>query len=227
MEKKNKLYLDPHIHSNYSGDAMNSPQEIIKKSKSLGLNIIAISDHNTVEGAKIAIKETKNDDDILVVPSIEISSSMGHILGLGVEELIKKGLSPEETVDEIHSHGGLAIVAHPYCYYRHGLFCKYKNTDLKIDGVESKNARYILGYSNSKGKKLAKKKKIAEIGSSDAHMIDFIMDCYTEIDCEMDIDSVLKAVKMRKTKAMGSGTSNIKLSKFLYQKHIKKSMIKV
>lgn len=216
------LKLDPHIHSNYSPDAVNSPSEIIEKSKQLNLDIIGISDHNTIEGSQLAIKETKNDDEILVIPSIEISSEYGHILGFGIEEMVKRGLSTEETVDKIHDLGGLAIVAHPYSYYRHGLFCKEKNTDVNIDGVEVKNARFILGYSNSKGKKLAEKKNIAEIGSSDAHYIDFIMDCYSEIDCEKDIDSVLKAIKKRKTNALGSGTSNIELAKYLYKKHVKK-----
>lgn len=212
------LKLDPHIHSNYSQDAINSPKEIIKKSKEKNLDIIGISDHDTIEGSQVGIKECKNDEEILVIPSIEITSEYGHILGFGIEEKIKKGLSVEETVDKIHDLGGLAIVPHPFCYYRHGLFCKYKNKNIKIDGVEIKNARFILGYSNYKGKKLAKEKKIAEIGSSDAHYIEFIKDCYTEIDCEMDIDSVLKAIKNRKTKALGNGTSNINLIKYLYKK---------
>ena len=72
------------------------------------------------------------------------------------------------------------------------------------------------------GKKIANEKNIAEIGSSDAHYKEFIMDCYTEIDCEKDIDSVLKAIKNKKTKALGKGTSNIKLSKFLFNKHVRK-----
>ncbi|MGN1362823.1 MAG: PHP domain-containing protein [Methanobrevibacter sp.] len=215
------MKLDPHIHSTYSGDAVNTPKEIIEKSKTLGLDIIAISDHNTVKGNEEARKLSKNDD-LLVIPSIEISSEYGHILGLGAEETIKKGLNPEETVDLIHEQGGLAIIPHPYCYYRNGLFCKYKNKDIDIDGVESKNARFILGYSNYMGKKLANEKNIAEIGSSDAHYKEFIMDCYTEIDCEKDIDSVLKAIKNKKTKALGKGTSNIKLSKFLFNKHVRK-----
>ncbi|WP_295722210.1 PHP domain-containing protein [uncultured Methanobrevibacter sp.] len=216
------LKLDPHIHSSYSPDAISTPSEIIKKSKELNLDIIGISDHNTIEGSQLALKETKNDDELLVMPSIEISSKYGHILGFGIEEMVKRGLSAEETVDKIHELGGLAIVPHPYSYYRHGLFCKEKNKDLNIDGVETKNARFILGYSNYKGKKLAEEKNIAELGSSDAHYKNFIMDCYSEIDCEKDIDSVLKAIKKRKTKALGNGTSNIMLTKYFYKKHIKK-----
>ena len=56
------MKLDPHIHSTYSGDAVNTPKEIIEKSKSLGLDIIAISDHNTVKGNEEARKLSKNDD---------------------------------------------------------------------------------------------------------------------------------------------------------------------
>ena len=51
------LKLDPHIHSNYSPDAINSPKEIITKSKELNLDIIGISDHDTIEGSQVGIKE--------------------------------------------------------------------------------------------------------------------------------------------------------------------------
>ena len=68
------LKLDPHIHSNYSHDAINSPKEIIKKSKEKNLDIIGIRDHNTIEGSQIGIQESKNDEGILVIPSIEITS---------------------------------------------------------------------------------------------------------------------------------------------------------
>lgn len=53
------LKLDPHIHSTYSSDAVSTPKEIIERSKELGLDMIALSDHNTVEGSKVARELTK------------------------------------------------------------------------------------------------------------------------------------------------------------------------
>lgn len=151
------MKLDPHIHSIYSGDSDSQIKDILKQAQKVGLNAIAISDHNTTKGSKVAIEESKNVENLLVIPSIEISSYSGHILGLGVTEEIPKGRSAIETVERIHDAGGLAIIPHPYSYYRHGLFIKIDD-NLSNDGVETLNARYIIGYSNNHAKELAKKK---------------------------------------------------------------------
>ena len=209
------LKMDSHIHSEYSPDSKSKLKDIFKVAKTRGLDIIAISDHNTVEGSREAIRLTKNDD-LFVVPSIEISSLEGHILGFGCEENIKRDLPAGETIDLIHEQGGLAIIPHPYCFYRHGLLCKADYNDLKIDAIETKNARFIVGYCNNKAKNLSTKENLPGLGASDAHYYKFVGDCYSKIDCEKDIDSIFKAIKKGKVEALGKGTSNIRLSKYLF-----------
>lgn len=206
--------MDSHIHSEYSPDSKSKLKDIFSVAKMRGLDIIAISDHNTVDGSKEARKLTK-DDDLLVIPSIEISAAEGHILGFGCEEHIKRDLPAGETIDLIHDQGALAIIPHPYCFYRHGLLCKADYKKLKIDAIETKNARFIAGYCNNKAKILSKKEDLPGLGASDAHYFKFVGDCYSKIDCEKDIDSVFKAIKKGKVEALGKGTSNIKLSKYL------------
>ena len=213
--------MDSHIHSEYSPDSFAKIDDIIKKAKEESIDIIAISDHNTVDGTSEVVRKTKGTD-ILAVPSIEISSSHGHILGFGCEDYIPKGLSPDETIDKIHQQGGLAIVPHPYCFYRHGLLCKSDYKDLKIDAIEIKNARFIIGYCNNKAKKLSKKENLPGLGASDAHYYKFVGDCFSLIDCEKDIDSILKSIVKGKIEAHGKGTSNILLSKYLFEKNILK-----
>ena len=122
------MKLDPHIHSIYSGDSRSKPVDIIKQAKAIGLDIIAISDHDSIKGSSLAIDIAKNIKNILVVPSIEITTDKGHIIGLGVKTLINKNLSPEETVENIHDEGGVAIVPHPFSPYRSGIFFKHKET---------------------------------------------------------------------------------------------------
>ena len=187
--------LDSHIHCQYSPDSSTKIDDIIKKSIEDKIDIIAISDHNTVEGSKVAVEKTKNTENLLVIPSIEISSSKGHILGFGCEEVVPRDLEPEETIDMIHDQGGLAIIPHPFCFYRHGLLCKSNPDELNFDAIETRNARFIVGWCNFKAKKLADKKNIPSLGASDSHHIDFLGDCYSLIDCELDIDSVLKSIK--------------------------------
>lgn len=213
--------MDSHIHSEYSPDSSSKIDDIVKTARKENIDIIAISDHNTVDGTSEVLRKTKNTD-ILAVPSIEISSTHGHILGFGCEENISKGLSPEETIDKIHDLGGLAIIPHPYCFYRHGLLHKKDPKDLKFDAIETKNARFIVGYCNRKAKNLSKKENIPALGASDAHYWKFVGDCYSLIDCEKDIDSVLKAILKNKVEAHGKGTSNILLSKYLFERNILK-----
>ncbi|MBQ6350051.1 MAG: PHP domain-containing protein [Methanobrevibacter sp.] len=215
------LKMDSHIHSEYSPDSSSRIDDILEVANKRNIDIIAISDHNTVDGTSEVMAKTRNTD-ILAIPSIEVSSTLGHILGFGCEENIPRDLSPQETIDRIHDVGGLAIIPHPYCFYRHGLLCKIDYKELKIDAIETKNARFIVGYCNGKAKNLSKKENIPELGASDAHYWKFVGDCYSLIDAEKDIDSVLKSIKKGKTKACGKGTSNVLLSKYLFERRILK-----
>ena len=213
--------MDSHIHSEYSPDSSSRIDDILEVANKRNIDIIAISDHNTVDGTSEVMAKTRNTD-ILAIPSIEVSSTLGHILGFGCEENIPRDLSPQETIDRIHDLGGLAIIPHPYCFYRHGLLCKIDYKELKIDAIETKNARFIVGYCNGKAKNLSKKEDIPELGASDAHYWKFVGDCYSLIDAEKDIDSVLKSIKKGKTKACGKGTSNVLLSKYLFERRVLK-----
>ena len=215
------LKMDSHIHSEYSPDSSSKIDDILKVADKRNIDIIAISDHNTVDGTSEVLAKTRNTD-ILAIPSIEISSTQGHILGFGCEENIARDLTPQETIDKIHDLGGLAIIPHPYCFYRHGLLCKSDYRDLKIDAIETRNARFIVGYCNRKAKNLSKRENIPELGASDSHYWKFVGDCYSMIEAEKDIDSVLKSIKKGKTKACGKGTSNILLSKYLFEKNVLK-----
>ena len=87
---------------------------------------------------------------------MEISSSKGHIVALGINEDVKQGLSPEETVETIRELGGIAVAAHPFVSYREGLCDNVKELD--IDAIETLNSRYVFGYSNWRAKNLAEKR---------------------------------------------------------------------
>jgi predicted metal-dependent phosphoesterase TrpH len=214
------MILDPHIHSTYSSDSSASPRDIVKKARSIGLDAIAVADHNTIKGSLATIMAAKDHDDLVVVPAVEISSNKGHIVALGIKEDITPGLSPEETVENIRALGGIAVAAHPFVRYREGLCDNVKNLD--IDAIEILNSRYILGYSNWKAKNLAEKKNIPEIGSSDAHFLEAIGSCVTELEAEFSYESILEGILSGNTNVFGDRTPLPLILKEVINKKIKR-----
>ncbi|MEN6592160.1 MAG: PHP domain-containing protein [Methanobacterium sp.] len=198
------MILDPHIHSNYSGDATLTPAQIIERSQEIGLDAIAIADHNTLRGSQVALKLAEKLDNFLVIPAMEVTTSKGHIVALGVTREVEKGNSPEVTIDDIRSQGGIAIVPHPFVRYREGL-CDYVE-NLDIDAIETLNSRYIFGISNWRARKLAEKRNIPQIGSSDAHFLGAIGSCVTELEADFTTESVLKTILSGKTNVFGDRT---------------------
>ena len=104
------LKLDLHLHSAYSDDATGTPKEIITFVKKRGLNGVAFTDHNTVEGGLKAIKIAPKD--MIIIPGVEISTKDGHLLAYNVTTAFPRGLSVEETVEMVLEAGGIPVVPH-------------------------------------------------------------------------------------------------------------------
>ena len=191
-----KLKIDLHIHSHYSKDGFESISDIILEAKKKGLDGIALTDHNTIDGLdeakKIGIK-----NGIIVITGCEIKSMHGDILAYGVTDVIKKGMSVTETIYRIHELNGIAVAAHPYPEISHRTKM-YKFLNLGFDVIETKNARSLL--MNYKSKKMAEKLNIPQTGGSDAHSLGEIGNAYTEIDSKDKTEkSILEAIKSGKT----------------------------
>lgn len=159
------MKLDIHIHSTYS-DGVNTPREIIGYAKSIGLDGLAITDHDEVKGSLIALEYDSRD--FKVIPGLEVSSLDGHILALGVTELVERDLSAEKTIKEIHELGGIAIAAHPYDRFRPGVGDLIYS--LNFDAVEVFNGRALSSSRNMT--KIAEDIKLPITGGSDAHCMD-------------------------------------------------------
>jgi hypothetical protein len=77
------MAADLHIHTTIS-DGTDTPEQIVNKALSVGLEAIAITDHDIMDGAVIA-KEAAHDNKIIVLSGVEISCYYNevevHILG--------------------------------------------------------------------------------------------------------------------------------------------------
>lgn len=105
---------DLHMHTHHS-DGEDSPGDVLEWAERIGLDVIAITDHDVIDGALIAAELADGrEDGPQVIVGEEVSSRDGHILGLFIDRLIPPGMTASETVAAIHEQGGLAIAAHPY-----------------------------------------------------------------------------------------------------------------
>ena len=155
------MILDLHIHSKYSFDSILNPEKIIKIAKKRGLNGIAITDHNTINGGLDA-KNINKDPDFLVIVGSEINTDAGDIIGLFLNEEITSRNS-EDVIDEIKMQDGIVVLPHPY--RGHNLSEKIIK---KVDVIEGFNARSTK-ENNKRAIKLAEKYKKPMVAGSDAH----------------------------------------------------------
>ena len=195
------MRIDMHTHSIYSSDSRLDPRDIVRRAKALGLDGIAITDHNAVEGAPKARDYAKEFPGFVVVRAVEVSTWDGHVLGYGVGERIPRDLSPQETVERIVAQGGVAVAAHPYRFWS-GLG---ERATLGADFAtyEVQNAR-TSRRGNGRAKELATKGRKGGIGGSDGHFIDEIGRAVTILEDRFEKeDDILQALASRRTRADG------------------------
>ena len=174
------LRADLHMHTVYSSDCDTPPERLVRRCREVGLDCIAITDHNTIRGAL----EVRKLADFPVIVGEEVMSSEGDIIGLFLEEEIPKGLSPLETVRRIKEQGGLVMVPHPFDTIRRGPLSPAGLAEIMphVDMTEVLNARTILPGDLGRCRRLASEARITPVAVSDAHTTAELGSAYIEID---------------------------------------------
>jgi predicted metal-dependent phosphoesterase TrpH len=106
---------DPHCHTTAS-DGMVSPARLVADAVAAGLDLIAITDHDTMANAE-EVASRGEAAGLAVVRGQEITTrwpAQTHVLGLFLERPVRSGMSLEETVVAIQDQGGLAVIPHPF-----------------------------------------------------------------------------------------------------------------
>ncbi len=170
------LKADLHIHSNINCrlpyfplfyDSVQSVEQILLRAISLSIQIISITDHDSMAGYyKAQNIIARKNLHILLLPGCEISSRDGHILAYNIRQEIKKGMSAQKTIDAIHAQNGIAVAAHPFNFNSLGS----KIFHLPLDGLEGFNATTTM-RAMFKVYYASKLLKIPNMAGSDAHQI--------------------------------------------------------
>jgi predicted metal-dependent phosphoesterase TrpH len=167
---------DLHIHSDHSDGLASIPEIMEFVATQTDLKVIAITDHNTIEGALFARSLADMYPGLEVVIGEEITSKWGHILGLYLTEAVPAGLPAAETIARINEQGGVAIIAHPFANRAFGPFglksLGDKVCDVAFQAMEVYNSSPYLIYANRLASKaFAAGQGIAATGGSDAHVL--------------------------------------------------------
>jgi predicted metal-dependent phosphoesterase TrpH len=177
---------DLHMHTTAS-DGWPTPQELVDHAaRRASLSVIAVTDHDTIEGALRAREYAAKRARFHVIVGEEVSSRDGHIVALFLERRIRPGMSAAATVHAIHDQGGLAVAVHPFWRTErvarsgrvHGV--GWLAAELDFDGIEVENATPGFYVFNQLARRLNLGLGAAELGSSDAHILDAVGRAYTE-----------------------------------------------
>lgn len=193
------MRLDLHVHTRHSGDSTVTPAGAVRKAKKIGLDGLAITDHDTARGWPKAVSEGRKRG-VLVVQGQEIMTSKGELLALFLNEPVCSS-DPLEVMDRIKSQGGILAVSHPFDRFR----MPYREPEKiakKLDAVEVFNAKVLKMEYNDRALEFCNRHGLARIGGSDSHSSFTIGDAYTLADTS-DLEGFRNAILKRQTRVEG------------------------
>ena len=167
-----------HCHTTAS-DGVISPEELVTIAEHLGLDVLAVTDHDTIDGALRARDHAlATGARVEVIVGMEVTTRrQDHIVGLFLDRAPRIFGSVPDTVNEIQAQGGLAIVAHPFLGLPSSISAKRLREALqrcRFDGIEAENPYMrqgardrLLGFLDDHRDEVG-----APIGASDAHFGD-------------------------------------------------------
>ena len=166
MSDERPLRVDLHTHTHYSPDGITSPQRFVDACQRKGITCVAVTDHNTIQGA-LAVQKVA---PFRVIVGEEIRSAEGEIIGLFLTEDVPPGLSARETIERIRAQSGLVSLPHPLDRFRGGVGAeRLAQLAPLVDIVEVMNARTTLGRDNDGAARLADEHGLVGVAVSDAH----------------------------------------------------------
>lgn len=197
-----------HVHSAASHDGRDPVDLLLAQAAGIGLDAIAITDHDTIQASLEAV-DLAPEYGLIGIPGLEISTAAGHVLALGVTEAIPPGLSYGETLGRIRDQGGIAVIPHPFQQTRHGVGANVTREELaSADAIEVYNSRLLTGRANRKANAFAASRELPMTAGSDAHISEMIGQAVTFVDADPSagFEGMLEAIMEGKTVLEGRRT---------------------
>jgi hypothetical protein len=161
--------VDLHMHTDHSYDCATPVEVLLSHARTRGLGAIAVTDHNEISGAHEA-RDKATGVKVIVAEEVK-TADQGEVIGLFIEEKIPRGMTLQETIDDIKRQGGLVYVPHPFDRlhsvpdYEHLLAVLDD-----VDAIEVFNPRVAIAEFNEEAVRFAAKYRIPAGAGSDAHV---------------------------------------------------------
>ncbi|MGH7546447.1 MAG: PHP-associated domain-containing protein [Gemmatimonadota bacterium] len=158
--------LDLHVHTRYSYDCLSPVEEVLRVARERGLDKVAITDHNEIEGAFAA----RALDPGRVIVGEEVRTAEGFdLIGLFLNEKIPAHTPAREAARAIREQGGVVYVPHPFAAGKGGGGAFLDALLPWIDVVEVFNARLHRAGLNRRAQRWAVEHGRPGGAGSDAH----------------------------------------------------------
>ena len=196
------IRVELHCHTYHSIDSLMLPKEILKKIDQNGIDRIAITDHNSIDGA---LELAKLAPDRIIVGE-EVKTTDGELLGYFVKEEVPRGLPPEEAIRALRDQGAFISVAHPFDRERASHWDEDRLQQLLplIDAIEVFNSRILFADANQLAEAFAADHGALRTAGSDAHTVREIGRATITCPDFHDTDSMRAALQVGKIQAKKS-----------------------
>ncbi len=201
------LSVELHSHSSRSHDGRDPIDLLLAQAQAVGLDAIAVTDHDTLE-ASLAAVDRAPEYGLIGIPGMEITTAAGHLLALGISEAIEPGLSFQQTLTRIHEQDGIGIVPHPFQESRHGVAKHLSREEIAAaDAIEVYNSRLIVGLGNHQARRFATKRNLPMTAGSDAHISEMVGQARTMIEVEEPtVAGIIEGIRAGRTDTQGRRT---------------------
>lgn len=166
----NSLRVELHVHTCYSRDSLLSMDALLNACRQRGIDRVAITDHNQIEGALLA---RQSDPDRVIVGEEIQTLDGGELLGYFLHEWVPPRLPYTETIQRLRDQGAVISIPHPFDDTRQPGWSEEALYSIApaVDAVEVFNARCFSRHPNDQAKKFARSLGLLETVGSDAHSI--------------------------------------------------------
>lgn len=171
-----------HVHTRNSFDSLTDPKALVARAVALGVQVLAVTDHNTWRGSVDVLGEVdRTGVPLKIIIGSEVYTDQGDVIGLFLKDDLREH-SALKFCDEVHEHGGLVLLPHPYRWH------KLDEPLLsRVDLIEVHNSR-TGPFENWRAKELAAERELPALVGPDAHRLGELGLARVEFEGELPSD---------------------------------------